>query len=551
MLGGFGLAVLAALAAVGLMTVSGWFIAAMALAGAAGTAINYFTPAALIRLCAILRTGGRYGERLATHDAALRGLARLRGWLLRRLIPLSPARLAGLRSAELFARLRADIDVLEQWYLVVLVPGGVALVGTGLLIAAFAWWLPVALLVVVPAVCMAALAVPALLRQRTREDAAAVVQETALVRGHLIDAVRGHAELLAWGADAAQAHQIMQCDAQATARRLRMARHEALGASLSPLIAQIAVLGVIGCAYPVVMHGHLAPAFLVMLVLLLLAGYELMAPLPEAAIQAQTAARAAERVFALADVQPALREPPVPAVMARPPGIRFRGVALRYEKGAPLALDGVDLDIAPGARVAIVGASGAGKTSLIRALQKFYPLEKGEITFGGQPLEAVNGDDVRRQIAVIGQHPVLFNRSLRENLVLAAGDAREEEIARAVEAAQLQAFVRALPDGYGTLLGEGGVRVSGGEARRITIARALLQEAPVLILDEPTEGLDSRTAQELFTALEAASRGRTVMVVTHRLAGLARLVDEVVTMEAGHIGGRVPVSAYVGGFHPG
>ncbi len=166
--------------------------------------------------------------------------------------------------------------------------------------------------------------------------------------------------------------------------------------------------------------------------------------------------------------------------------------------------------------------------------------------FGGQPLEALHGDVLRRNVAVIAQHTVLFNQSLRENLLLAAPDADAVRIERAIARAQLAPFVASLPLGYDTVLGDAGAQVSGGEARRIAIARALLQDAPVLVCDEPTEGLDARTARDLYAALAEAARDRTVLLITHRLGGLADLVDEVVVMTAGRVTERLGVQAYLG-----
>ncbi len=205
----------------------------------------------------------------------------------------------------------------------------------------------------------------------------------------------------------------------------------------------------------------------------------------------------------------------------------------------------LNLYLVRGARLAVVGASGAGKSSLLAVLQKFHPLDAGGITFGGQPLAALRGDDLRRQIAVIAQQTTLFNRSLRDNLRLAAPRADLAQMQRAVHLAQLDAFVAALPQGFDTLLGECGAQVSGGEARRIAIARALLQDAPLLVLDEPTEGLDTRTARDLYAALDVAAAGRTVLLITHRLGGLASLVDEVAVMRAGCISERMPVTRYL------
>ena len=545
MFGGAALALLTALAVLGLMAVSGWFIAAMALAGLSGAAINYFSPAAAIRAFAILRSGGRYGDRLATHEATLRGLSGLRAWLFRRLIPLAPARLSALRSGELFARLRADIDALEHFYLAVLVPAAVALLSLVLVLVLAFFVLPGAALVLLIGALLAGVVLPSWARRRAARDAAQAVLDAAALRGLLLDALRGHAELLAWGGVAAHAARIDALAARLDARRARIEVLQALGGGMVGLLAQFVVLGILVFGLAAVHGGTLAPPLLVMLALLALALFEVIAPLPEALAQWQATITAAARVFDLADAPPAFIEPETCASLPAAVVIAFENVHLRYADAAPWALAGVDLRLAAGARVAIVGASGAGKSSLPGALLKFYPLQQGRILLGGQPLDALQGDVLRRHIAVISQQTTLFNLSLLDNLLLAAPEATAAQIERAVSQAQLDAFVAALPQGYDTVLGEAGALVSGGEARRIAIARALLQDAPVLVLDEPTEGLDARTARDLYAALDIAARGRTLLLITHRLGGLAHLVDEVAVMAAGRIRERVPVAQYL------
>jgi len=543
--GGAALAFLAAFAAIGLMAVSGWFIAAMALAGISGAAINYYTPAAAIRAFAILRSGGRYGERVVTHDGTLRALAGLRAWLFRRLIPLAPARLSALRSGELFARLRADVDALEHLYLAVLVPAMVAVLGIAGALALCAIVLPAAAPALLLGAVLGGVLLPAWARRRAAHDAAESVRESGALRGLLLDALRGHDELLAWGGVEAQTARIDALAARLGARRSRIERLQALGGGWAGLLAQLTLLAVLVFGVAAVHGGSLAPAQLVMLSLLTLALFELIAPLPEALAHWHATRVAAARVFELADTPPAFVEPQHCARLPAAPAIVFENVYLRYAEKSPWALAGIDLVLAAGARVAVIGASGAGKSSLLAALLKLYPIQKGRVLFGGAPLEALQGDALRRRIAVIAQQTTLFNLSLLDNLRLAARDADAAAIARAVSLAQLDEFVASLQQGYDTVLGETGALVSGGEARRISIARALLQDAPVLVLDEPTEGLDTRTARDLYAALSAVASGRTLLLITHRLSGLAQLVDEVVVMDTGRVVERVPVGRYL------
>ncbi len=545
MQGGAALALLAALAAIGLMAVSGWFIAAMAVAGATGAAINYYTPAAAIRAFAILRSGGRYAERVVTHEATLRGLSGLRAGLFRRLIPLAPARLAALRSAELFARLRSDIDAMEHFYLAVLVPATVAILSVAAAALVCFVVSPAVAGVLLLGAAGAGVVLPGWIRRRATADAVQAVGEAAELRGLLLDAFRGHAELLAWNAVDSHRARVAALACRLDAHRARAEGWEAASGAATGSFAQLTLIAVIAVALAAVRRGGWSPPLLVMLALLVLAAFEVIAPLSEALAKWPATRRSCERVFALIDTPPAFVEPDHSAPLPSRPAIVFEHACLRYADDLPWALDDVNLSLTPGARVAVVGASGAGKSSLLAALLKFQPLQKGRVLFGGRPLSELQGDVLRRHVAVIAQHTVLFNQSLLDNLLLAAPDADAECIERAIARAQLTSFVASLPQGYDTVLGDAGARVSGGEARRIAVARALLLDAPVMVLDEPTEGLDARTAQDLYAALAEAACDRTVLLITHRLGGLARLVDEVVVMAAGRVSERLGVQDYL------
>ena len=532
---GIGVSLLSSLAGIGLMAVAGWFIASMGLAGLSGAAINYFTPAALIRTFALLRIGGRYLDRLINHETTLRALSGLRLWLFERVLPLAPARTGFLGESELFSRLRADVDRLEHAFLAVLVPIVVALLALPIIVvvqAAYVW--PLALLTVATAL-LVALVLPLRLMARGREPAAAIVRLEAEQRALASDTLRGAAELALYGADHDRARRLAALTDEATRARGRIDRLEAWGAAAVPLAAQGLAAAAVLLATAALGHGMLAPPNVAMLMLLALAGFEVIAPLPEALAQFAVTARAAEQIFALADTAPAVNEPQAPLPAPTRFDIRFDKLRLRYAADGPWALDGLDLSLPHGTRLAVTGPSGAGKSSLVNALLRFYPNSDGEITLGGCQIGKYAADDLRAVIAVAEQHPFIFNGSLRDNLRVANPDANRAAIEAALATAQLQAFVASLPRGLDTWLGEGGVRISGGEARRVAIARALLADRPILILDEPLEGLDAVTARTMLEALAQATHDRTVLVISHRLEGLTTLVDRQVRIERGRI----------------
>jgi ATP-binding cassette subfamily C protein CydC len=538
---GIALALASTLSGIALLAVSGHFITRMALAGAAGAAINYYTPAALIRLFAILRTGGRYAERLVSHDATLRVLARLRNWLFARLVPLAPARLGGLRNAEVFSRLRADVDALEHVYLGALVPLAVAAAVTLAVLLVVLAWLPLLALPLAVLVGACGVLLPRRAMRRGRAPGATAVACAERLRILAVDGVRGRAELTLYGAEAAHAARVAEVARRLERARRRIDRLQAAGSAGVALAAQLAVVAALACGLPALQRSALAPPELTMLVLLAMAAFEAIAPLPEAWAQLGATLASARRVFALADTPPAVAEPAAPTPAAHGNGLAIRGLRLRYGAKGPWVLDGVDLDLPQGRRVALVGASGSGKSSLVGALLKLYPCA-GSVTLGGVPLQAWRGDDLRARIAVVDQQPWLFDASLRDNLRLARPDADDAQLARAIRLAQLDGYVASLPQGLDTWVGENGVGVSGGEARRIAIARALLADAPILILDEPTEGLDAATAAQLYRALDQAMVGRSVLLITHRPGGLSTLMDEVATLRDGRIEERVPVA---------
>lgn len=545
MAGGAAVAAASALCALALLAVAGHFITAMAIAGAGGLAINYYTPAALIRLLAILRTGGRYGERLATHEATLRVLARLRVWLFARLVPLAPAGLGGLRGSALFSRLRGDVDALEHGYLGALVPlATAAAVVVAVLAVALAYLPPL----VPPLLVLFGLAGVLLPRRAWvlgQGPGADAIECTEALRALAVDGVQGRAELALYGAEATHAEAVARLTAQLHQARRTTDRLAARGSGLVALSAQLAMLSALAIGAFAVRGGLLDGADLTLLVLLALGAFEVLLPLPEAWAQLGATLASARRIFALADRPPPVQEPT--GHLAEPAGndLYLRDVRLRYVGAAAPALDGVDLDLPQGRRIALVGASGAGKSSLAAALLHLYPYQ-GTITLGGRPLTEWPGDAVRARIALVDQQPYLFDASLRSNLLLARPDAGDTQLNEAIHRAQLEPFVASLPRGLDTLVGENGARVSGGEARRIAIARALLADAPILVLDEPTEGLDAVTAAGLYRALAAAMDGRSVLIITHRLGGLTTLADDVLVMERGKITGPRPMPSCSG-----
>lgn len=520
---------------VALMAISGWFIASMALAGINHIVFDYFTPAALIRACAIVRTGGRYIERLVTHEATFRLLAKLRVWFYERIEPLAPACLQHTRGADLLTRIHADIESLNHVYLRVILPMATGALGALLIVATMAAFDVAVAFVTLVFLALAGVVLPALVYRRASGPAATGIAQRAQLQDAIVDDLQGLAELRVYGAAEGHAQRIEQLSGALLDTQVKLNDIKAIAQAALSAAASLAMWGALLIAIPRVSAGTLPPADLAMLALFVLASFEAVVPLPLAMQMLGESLAAARRIFALADAQPAVHDPETATPLAASNDLRFSHVGMRYPDAAHAVLHDVSFDLPAGRRLAIVGGSGAGKTSIANLLLRFWDYQQGSITLGGVELREAAATDLRARIAVVAQDTYLFNATIRENLLLARPDADEAALEAACRAAQLHDFIQSLPQGLDTEIGEAGTRLSGGQARRLAVARGLLRDAPILILDEPTEGLDTATEADLLRSIMQLMEGRTVLLITHRLSALAGLVDEVIVLDEGRI----------------
>jgi len=527
-------ALVVVLANMALLGTAGWFITAMAAAGAAGTTMNYFTPAASIRAFAILRTGGRYVERLVTHEATLRFLSRLRVWFYEHLEPLAPGALEAYRSGDLLSRIRADIDALDNLYLRTLIPLFVAVFGTVAAVsflARFSPWLAAADLL---CLLLAGLVVPLLVQRLGAGPGARTVETSSQLRVAVIDGVQGLAELAVFGAARQQRERVERLSRDLVREQDRMSRISGLGSSAWNAAQMLAIWLAAIVGIRLVRAGSASGVDLPLFVLLVMASFEAVSGLPQAWQYLGQTLASARRIFEIVDAEAPVRDPDRPLPPPRSGDLRIRGLCFRYDAGSPWVIDGLDLDLGPGRHIAIVGPSGSGKSSLLGLLLRFREYQGGSIRLGGEELSGYRAADVRACIAAVAQHPHLFNTTVRENLLLADPRADEPHLREAAAIAQIAAEIDALPQGYDTWVGEAGHRLSGGQARRLAVARTLLRDAPVLVLDEPTEGLDTALERSLLAAVREHAAERALLLITHRLAGLEQM-DEIVVLEGGRV----------------
>jgi thiol reductant ABC exporter CydC subunit len=525
-----GAAVLGALTVVfgvGLMATAGYLISR---AAERPEILSLMVAIVAVQFFGIGRPVLRYLERLASHDMTLRVLGSLRERFFERIEPLAPAELEGYRKGDLLSRMVADVDALQNLYLRGLEPPLVALLAGAVSVLAAGAFLPAAGLALAGGLLAAGVAVPALAGVLGARAGRRQASARGELSAELVELLRGAPELVAFGGEAAAVERV-----RATDRALvKLARRDALAAGVADglglVVTGLTVAGVLAVAVTASSNGALNRVLIAMLALLALAAFEAVTPLGAAARELSATLAAGRRVLDLTDRRAAVRDPSDPGpAPGWPFAVALEGVRARYPREERPALDGVSLRLEPGERVALLGPSGAGKTTVANLLLRFLDPERGRVTVAGRDVREYRQEDVRRAISVAGQESHLFSASIRANVRLARPDATDDEVADALRAAQIWDWICRLPDGLETFVGEEGRELSGGQRQRIVLARALLAGAPVLVLDEPTAHLDPVTASELVDDVFAAAGDRTVLLITHRSEGLD-LVDRVVTL---------------------
>ncbi|MFE3882690.1 thiol reductant ABC exporter subunit CydD [Streptomyces lydicus] len=524
--------------AVGLMATSGWLISR---AAQQPPVLYLMVAVTATRAFGIGRAVFRYAERLVAHDAVFRMLAEARVAVFRRLERLAPAGLKDRSRGDLLSRLVADVDAGQDYFLRWLLPVGAAvLVGAGA-VGFTGWLLPEAGAVLAVGLLLAGVGVPMLSGALARRAERQLAPARGRLATRVVDVLTGTAELTVAGALPARTEAVRGADRELTRIASRSATVSGTGAGLSALLCGLTVAASAVAGVQAVHAGRLSGVALAVVVLTPLAAFEAVTGLPLAVQYRRRTRHAAERVFEVLDAPVPVQEPTTPAEAPEAPfPLVVRDLTARHPGADRPALDGVGLTVTAGRRLAVVGPSGSGKTTLAQVLLRFVDPESGAYLLGGTDAGALDGDAVRRLVGLCAQDAHLFDSSLRENLKLARrdrsgvpGDA-DQDLWEALGRARLADWVRGLPDGLDTMIGEHGARLSGGQRQRLALARALLADFPVLVLDEPAEHLDLATADALTADLLAATEGRTTVLITHRLTGLEE-VDEVLVLDQGRV----------------
>jgi len=518
-------------AAIGLMATAGYLISKSALEPpilSLGVAIG------LVQLFGVSRAAFRYLERLVSHDAAFRFLGRLRVSFFERLEPLVPGGLGTARTGDLLSRFVGDVETMQFLFLRALAPPLVALVACAVAVAAAAIVLPVVAPVLGAGLAAAALVAAAATGRATRASSRHEAPLRAELTSEIVEALAAGAELVAFGRLDWQLERIDSVDHSLGQLARRNGRIAAMGDALVLLASGITLAAVLAVSTSAVADGRLAGVWLGMLALLALSSFEAVRPLPVAARQSGAVASAAERLFELTERAAPVSEPASPLPIPDTGVLRLEDARLRYAPHLPWILDGASLELGPGRRVALVGGSGAGKTTIAGVFVRFLELDGGRATLDGRDLSDYASDDVRGLVALADQDAHLFSTTIRENVRFARPGSSDDQIAAALRRAGVWSWVSSLPSGLDTYVGETGDQVSGGQRRRIALARAFLSGAPLLILDEPTAHLDRATAEAILEDLLSGADDTGLLVITHDPLMLDRF-DEVLRLENGRI----------------
>ena len=516
---------------IGLLGTSSWLISR---AAQRPPVLELEVAIVVVRTCGLGRGVLRYLERLTGHDAALRGLVELRLRVYGRLADIAPAGLAGYRRGDLLARLVGDVDTgldlpLRVW--LPAVSGFLAALGT---VAVIAVLLPAAGLLLAILLALGGTAVPMITAVTAARAERRVAPDQGALAAAVVEALAGAGDLVAYGAVPTAVAAVGVWDTRLTRAARRTAFGTGVGAGLNGLLLAVAVVGSLALGIGAVRNGSLPGVDLAVLALVPLAAWETVNGLPAAALAVARVSEAATRVFDVIDAPIPVPEPTDP--ISLPVGSRtveLHDLRAKWEAAGPWTISGIDLLLAPGRRVVVTGPSGAGKSTLAAVMVRFLPFE-GSFTIDGVSADAVPSDDVRHVIGLCAQDSHVFDSSIEENLRLARREATVAELQDVLTRARLADWVASLPEGLSTSVGAHGARLSGGQRQRLAVARALLADVPVLVLDEPTEHLDPATADELMADLLAATSDRTTVIVTHRLMGLDG-VDEVLVLDAGAV----------------
>ncbi|HDM8125640.1 TPA: cysteine/glutathione ABC transporter ATP-binding protein/permease CydC [Vibrio harveyi] len=527
------LAFLTLAASIGLLTLSGWFISAAAVAGLtiARETFNYMLPGAGVRGAAMARTAGRWGERVVSHNATFKLLTDLRIFFFKKLAPLIPGRVSTLRDADLLNRLVADVDAMDHVYLRLISPvivGVFGILSLTAVLAFFDWHLALLLGGILTVML---LVWPVLFYKLGKHNGEHLTQNKAQLRVATLDWLQGYSELSLFGAEERYRNVILDKQKQLLSNQFVNANLTGMASGLLMLANGLTLVAMLWFAADGV--GARAPdPWIALFAFATMASFEILMPIAGAFQYLGQTLTSARRLNEITLAEPDVVFPERSKREDKPLDIEFSKVDFTYPDGQQKVLKDLTLSLPLGSKTAVVGQTGSGKSTLIQLLCRYWDVNQGQVSIGGAPLQDWSESDLRAAITVVSQRVDVLNGTLRDNLLLAAPEATDEQLADILTKVDLANLLE--EPGLNAWLGDGGRQLSGGEKRRIGIARALLRDAPILLLDEPTEGLDKRTEQTVMALFKEHFANKTVVFITHRLIELESM-DNICLMEQGEI----------------
>ena len=530
---GIVLAIITLLASIGLLTLSGWFLAASALAGLAGLySFNYMLPAAGVRGAAIFRTAGRYAERLVSHDATFRVLAHLRVFTFTKIMPLSPGGIARFRQADLLNRLVADVDTLDHLYLRVISPLVSALVI--ILVVTFGLsFLDLHLALTLGGIMLLLMLLLPMVFYRAGQPIGRELTELrGTYRTQLNAWLQGQSELAVFGAQARFRQTMNQTESRWISRQQQQAKLSGLSQAMIIACVGLTVTLMLWLAAGGIGDIAQPGALIALFVFTPLAAFEALGPVAAAFQHLGQVMASAQRVTQIIEQRPAVTFPAQGPQAEQQVALEIEDLSFTYPEQPLPVLKGINLRVNRGEHVALLGQTGCGKSTLLQLITRAWDANQGRLTINGTAIADYDEATLRQMMTVVSQRVHIFNTTLRENLRMVAPASSDEQLIKALEAVDLQVLLAG--DGLNSWLGEGGRQLSGGEQRRLGLARAILHDAPLWLLDEPTEGLDAETERHILALLRQHCEKKTLILITHRLYGLENM-DKICVMEEGQI----------------
>ncbi|WP_305405675.1 heme ABC transporter ATP-binding protein/permease CydC [Photobacterium leiognathi] len=519
------------LAAISLLTLSGWFIAASAVAGLtiARETFNYMLPGAGVRGFSMARTAGRWGERVVSHNATFKLLADLRLFFFRKLTPLIPGRQTNLRDADLLNRLVADVDAMDHIYLRLVSPLVIGVLGIAAITAFLAWFDLTIGLTLGGILLVLMIVLPIIFYRLGKRNGEQLTFAKANYRIKLLDWLQGHAELLLFNAESRYRQQAEAEQDQLLAAQRKMASLTGLANGILMAATGWTLVVILWIAADGI-GGHAPDPFVAMVAFATMASFEMMMPVAGAFQYLGQTLTSAKRLNEIIEATPDTVFDPNGYHGDAQGDLKIENVSYTYYGSTQAVVKNVSVDLKQGEKLALLGRTGCGKSTLLQLITRSWDPQQGQILLDGKPLPEWSEASLRKAITVVSQRVDIFNGSLRENLVLAKPNGTDAEFTEVLVQVGLSALLE--DKGLDTWLGDGGRQISGGERRRLGIARALLHDAPILLMDEPTEGLDRRTEQQILALLLEHAKDKTVLFITHRLVGLEQM-NQICLMDEG------------------